>query len=494
MNLDSYCEIVYQLVRSAFKSRSAASSKTEGASAQKVVMRFSSGLRFAVATVAAGAVVLSSVDAGAETPGEPSPALRRMRASECVELALRDNVDVRTSNEEVAASEAERAGVRGQLGPKLHADAAARRWTEAYTIPFSLDPTKPPSAFPVHDAFEWNASVTLTQPLTGLVAILEAYKVRDLGVDIATIRRDVARRDAAFHVVESYYRLLQGEQLMVVAKTSVEQLEGQLRQANSFHANGVVSQNDVLRAQLAVANAQQRVIQLGARVSLERSRLAILMGMPPDALIDAQPPGSEQLPRRDAETLAQAEQAAEVQRVELVELDKHIEQAHREARLAWLKIVPRVSAVGAYLHTEGSPFTQKNAAYVGAVASWDVWDWGTTSSAIPLANARERQAALARAKVNDQIRLEVRQAFIDIATASEAAAVSQASVAQAGENFRLVTKRYEANAATSFDVVDAEGLLTQARGQLQTAFYDHAVARAALRRAMGATPESIGRE
>jgi outer membrane protein TolC len=415
-----------------------------------------------------------------------------MGVAECVDVALHHNVDVLTSNEEVTATEAERAAVRGQLGPKLRADASARRWTEAYTIPFSLDPTKPPSAFPVHDAFEWNATVTLTQPITGLFAILDAYKIRDLGVDIATIRRDVARRDAAYHVVESYYRLAQAGQLTGVAKASVDALQGQLRQANSFHENGVVSQNDVLRAQLAVANAQQRVIQLGARVSLERSRLAVLMGMPPDAMIDAQPLAGDQ-PPADAETLAQDEQAAEVQRIELVELDKHVEQAHRAAGLAWHNLVPQVSAVGAYLHTEGSPFTQKNSAYVGAVASWDVWDWGATSSAIPLAKARARQAALARAKVSDQIRLEVRQAYVDVASAAQAGAVAKASVAQAEENFRLVTKRYEANAATSFDVVDAEGLLTQARGQLETALYDHAVARAALRRAMGAAPESLAR-
>jgi outer membrane protein TolC len=95
--------------------------------------------------------------------------------------------------------------------------------------------------------------------------------------------------------------------------------------------------------------------------------------------------------------------------------------------------------------------------------------------------------------VSDQIRLDVRQAYVDVASAAQAGAVAKASVAQAEENFRLVTKRYEANAATSFDVVDAEGLLTQARGQLETALYDHAVARAALRRAMGAAPESLAR-
>ncbi len=424
-------------------------------------------------------------------PGAHAQDVRRLRLSECVDIALKRNVEVQSANEGIAVEESRRSGARGQIGPRLRVDASAREWTEPYNIPFSLDPTKPPAAFPVHDQFEWNATVTLTQPLTGLFAIVDAYKVRGLGVDIATIEREVARRDTAYRVVESYYRLLQAERLAEVAAASVEQLTTQLKQSTSFHDNGVVSKDDVLRAQLAVANAQQRSIQVRARVSLEQARLGVLLGLPPDAAVDAQPLGADRPAARDAVTLVQAEKNADVQRIELTEIDKRIEIANREVKLAYLKLAPQVSAVGAYIHNEGSLFSQVNSAYVGAVATWDVWDWGTTSSGISEAKARTRQAALARTRLSDQIRLEVRKAYLDLTSATEAMTVAQASVASAEENFRLVKKRYDASAATSFDVVDAEGLLTQARGQMQTAVYDQVIARAALRRAMGESAEKL---
>ena len=62
---------------------------------------------------------------------------------------------------------------------------------------------------------------------------------------------------------------------------------------------------------------------------------------------------------------------------------------------------------------------------------------------------------------------------------------SRTAVSQAEENFRIVTRKFEAAAATSFDVVDAEALVTQARGQVETALYDLLIARAALSRATG---------
>ncbi len=413
-----------------------------------------------------------------------------MRLDECVDLALRNNVEVQSAGEEVNASEAQLAGSRGRIGPSIRVDAYAREWDRPFNIPFG------PTNFPVRDQFEWNATVSASQPITGLFAIIDAYKIRNLGVDVANIRRESTRRQTAFSVIQSYYHLIQAERLVDVAVASVEQLQAQLKQSNSFHANGVVSQDDVLRAQLAVANAQQRLIQMRSRVSLEQARLAVLVGQP-DLAIDPQPiPASaeQQQPQSVALTLDQAQKNAETQRIELVEVDKRLEQAEKEVRVAYLKLAPQVNIVGAYIHNEGSQFQQTNSAYVGAAASWDVWDWGTNTSAISEAKARARQASLGRTRISDQIRLEVRQAYLELTAATEAMVVAQASVASAEENFRLVKKRYEASAATSFDVIDAEALLTQSRGQMQTALYDQLVARAALRRAMGTTAEKLARD
>jgi outer membrane protein len=412
------------------------------------------------------------------------PQFQRMTLEQCVTAALGRNVDVLTAADEVTIAESRRAGIRGEFGPKVHVDGSYQRWNEAYVF----------DNFPIHDTTAWNVTASVTQPITGLFAIYDAYKVRDLGVDVAGVRREVTRRETALRVTESYYRLLQAERLSEVAVASVDQLEAQLRQANSFHTNGIVSRDDVLRAELAVANAQQRLIQSRARVTLERAHLSVLMGMPPDSPIDAQPLPADRVPSREAVSLEQAEAAAEARRVELREVDRRIAQSTHDTRLAYLKLAPQVSVVGAYIHNEGSLFSQVNAGYVGGVASWDVWDWGTTTSGISEAKARAHQARLARSKVDDQIRLEVRRAFVGVGTAGEAMEVAKASVASADENFRLVKKRYEANAATSFDVVDAEGLLTQARGQMQTALYDFVIARAALRGATGDAAEALARE
>ena len=320
---------------------------------------------------------------------------------------------------------------------------------------------------------------------TGCWSIYDQYRVQELGVDVAGLKRKVTRREIAFQVTQAYYRLLEAQRLAEVAQSSVTQLEAQRREAQSLFDNGVIGKNDLLRATLALANAQQRSIQMRGNVVLARGQLDTIMGQPAGTVFEPVPFTGEPPPVEEP-SVESAEVRASAQRLEIREIDRSIEQADHVVSAAKQKLIPQVSAIGNYTHFVGSQFQQEDAAYVGVFASWDVWDWGTTTSGIKSANVRLEQARIARKKIDDQVRLEAREAFVNAETAREALGVARTAVSQAEENFRIVTKKFENAAATSFDVVDAESLLTQARGQVETALYDYLIAKAALERATGA--------
>jgi outer membrane protein len=427
------------------------------------------------------AIVLDGRRAAAQPA--PAPGARPMALADCVAAAIRDNPDAQSSEYEVRGAEAQRAEVRGAFGPKVHVDANVQQWNSAFNIPFTLMPGTVTN-FPVRDAFTWTAGVSLIQPLSQLLPIYDQYKIKEFGVDVAAIRRAATRRDVAFHTIESYYRLLEAMRLSEVAEASVVELDSAQRQAQSQFDNGVIAKNDLLRAVLALAGARQRAIQARGQVVMSRGQLAAVMGRPTDeglepAPFTGDPPSTGEIPLETAEGRAVA------QRLELRELNRRIDEAQSGVSFAQRKLFPAINAVGNYTHTSGSPFQQADAAYVGLFASWDLWDWGTTLGGIHEADAKLHQAILAKKKLENDVRLEARQAFVNAESAREALAVARTSVSQAEENYRIVTKKFENNAATSFDVVDAEGLLTQARGQVQETLYDYLIACAALQRATG---------
>jgi outer membrane protein len=422
----------------------------------------------------AAALVLLSAPAAAET--------RVMTLDDCVALAARKNPDVVTSELDVTGAEASRAQVRGEFFPKVRAEGNVTQWDRPFDIDFGG------AKFRVRDAFTWTGIVSVVQPLSGLFAIYDAYHARDLGVDVARLRRDVAKRDVAFHVAEAYVQVLEAGRLAEIAGASVAQLEAQRRQAESLYTNGVIGKNDLLRAELALASARERAIDAQGQLVIAQGRLGTLVGLSTDAAITPAPLAGDPPPPEEA-TLGGAEAHALAQRLELHELDARIEQSDARVRLAGARLFPEISAVGNYTHFVGSEFQQRDAAYAGVNASWNVWDWGTTWNGIEEAKARRQQAEVLKTKVKDELRLEARQAFVRVEVARTALAVARTAVGQAEENYRIVTKRFAANTATSFDVVDAEALLTQSRARVETALYGYHAARFALQRAVGdATP------
>src|SRR5581483_2589538 len=70
--------------------------------------------------VAALAVVLVwGRDARSVVPDAVDGGQRTMRVQDCVSLALRQNVDVLTADEEIQVAQAQRSGTRGRFAPKV---------------------------------------------------------------------------------------------------------------------------------------------------------------------------------------------------------------------------------------------------------------------------------------------------------------------------------------------------------------------------------------
>jgi outer membrane protein TolC len=420
---------------------------------------------------------------------------------QCVSIALKESPEVTGVNFEVEAAVAKKNAARGGYSPRLKLDAGVQRWDKEMSAPlfgllynectncqWATNPkTHQPSLFdPIsfRPQWTWSVGVTLAQPIGALWTVREANVLTSLGIDVAEIKRKTARRDVAFQVTEAYYRLLQAKSMAAVAEKSVEQVTAQVKRAHTFFDRGAVAKNDVLRAELGLSASQQRLIQANGMVSLARGRLATLMGRSPDMEIDIVDVSGEPLVLPLA-PVGQAEERAAETRFELKEIAKRLEQADAGVRMAKSKFVPQVNAVANYTRQTASLLGLPKAWFVGATASWDIWEGGSTYYGIDESKAQLAQAVEARRKAEDMIRLDARNAHVGVTTAAEALEVAKHAVEAAEENFRIEQKRYESTSNTSFDVLDAETQLTTARGQHQAALYDLIVAKANLDRAMG---------
>ena len=414
---------------------------------------------------------------------------------QCVAIALKENPEVAGANYEVEAAVAKKNSARGGYSPRLKMDAGFQRWDSEFSAPlFGMVAQACSEAYCNHDILNapfvlrpqwtWSVGVTAAQPIGALWTVREANVLTKLGIDVAEIKRKSARRDVAFQVTEGYYRLLQAKALAAVAEKSVEQVTAQVKRARTFFERGAVAKNDVLRAELGLAAAQQRLIQANGMVSLASGRLATIMGRSPDMEVNAVDITGEPIALPSV-PVNQAEQRAVDTRFELKEISASIDQATTGVRMAKSKMIPQVNAVANYTRQTSSLLGLPKSWFIGATASWDIWEGGSTYYGIDESKAQLAQAIEARRKAEDMIRLDARNAHVGVTTSAEALDVSNHAVEQAEENFRIEQKRYESTSNTSFDVLDAETQLTTARGQHQAATYDLIIAKSNLDRAMG---------
>ncbi|HEX7505806.1 MAG TPA: TolC family protein [Polyangia bacterium] len=431
----------------------------------------------------AGTATLAPLTARAES----------LSLDQCVAIALKESPEMASANYEIDAAIAKKNVARGGYSPRLKMDAGVQRWDSEFAMPLfagvaqacpSCDQQSLMTPFTLRPQWTWSVGVTLAQPIAALWTVREANVLTKLGVDIAEIKRKSARRDVAFQVTEAYYRLLQAKSMAAVAEKSVEQVAAQVKRARTFFERGAVARNDVLRAELGLAASQQRLIQAKGMVSLAGGRLATIMGRSPDTEIEPADIAGE-LTARPLVPVARAEEQAVETRFEIKEIAAHIEQGNAGVRMAKSKMVPQVNAVANYTRASASLVGLPKSWFIGATASWDIWEGGSTYYGIDESKAQLAQAVAARRKAEDAIRLDARNAHVGVTTSAEAIGVAKQAVEQAEENFRIEQKRYESTSNTSFDVLDAETQLTTARGQHQAALYDLILAQANLDRAMG---------
>jgi outer membrane protein TolC len=174
-----------------------------------------------------------------------------------------------------------RRSARGRFGPVVRLDANLLRWNAPFSLPLDIPvpaPLGPLSVppIPVRSATTAQLSATVVQPLTGLWTVYQGHRALSLGEDAARHEERATRADVVLAVAEAYVQALEAEGMSRLAADQVRTIEAHVERARQFHENELITRNDVLVAEVRLAEA--RVLQLqaaaGARPRESASRFS----------------------------------------------------------------------------------------------------------------------------------------------------------------------------------------------------------------------------
>jgi outer membrane protein TolC len=400
-----------------------------------------------------------------------------------IDLALAKNPEIAAAKESVATAEAKTSGSKQHRFATLGVVSQLNYWREPYALDFGGQ------SFVLHEQRTTTTVVSLSQPLTGLGYLTLLIDSQEHETEANKREYDRTRLDVAYRTADAYIQLLEARARADVAHRSVADIQSGLDRAQQLRAADTYTDIDVLRFQSAKAAADQTALKADTAIQTALATLTNEIGLPDGAAIEI----GDDLPASPpplALTLEQAQARAIATRPELGAARERITAADYARKGAYRGYVPDIRAVAAWNHFTGvQPFQPENEEYVGLTANWTVWDWGTTHEAVIEAEHTKARATIAATALADHVKLDVRKRWLDAKTTFDSLAVAQTQQQTAEEAYRLQKVKFDAAAATTTDVLDAEIDVARARLGFAVARYDYYLALVGLARSVGDLPK-----
>ena len=332
----------------------------------------------------------------------------------------------------------------------------------------------------VQDDVFFNARLTAIWPIFTGLKIYSAYDAAKENVNAKKAAFDMAQNTILMDVATKYFTLRLAEELTVLRESTKKNLEEHLTRSKKLEEGGQISKAERLRAEVALAEAENALEDSYRDQTLARLALASLLHT--DTNITAITP------------VMAPEQTYGMEEFKQLAMDRHpgLRQLRTERKrsqdavsAARADYFPTV-ALFAYkeLYTRDLTLLEPDWA-VGAKMQWDLFKGGETRSKVSNAKALDRSLSSMEEQTMDNIGLLVEKRWREMEHAKSRLESLKKTRELAEEAHRSQTLAYEAGLATGLDVVDAELALSRLQVADLKAHYDAVVAWLGLLEASG---------
>jgi outer membrane protein TolC len=404
--------------------------------------------------------------------------------------ALKNNYQVKIRKERVDEARFVKEQARADFFPKLSTNYSYIRLDQATVspaVPLGLPGLAiPERAVNTKDNYQWRTSVR--QPVFTGFALLSTYELTRLGIDRSEWELEQEKLNLILAVKDAYFNILRADIAVNVVRMEMEALQSHLEVARNFYEVGIIPVNDLLKAEVELANAVQNLVRAQNSARNVRAFFNNILARPTHLPVDVEDISAYQPLLFNLEG---ALDKALLHRPEIKLVNIALLQADQQIRLAGSRYYPEVSVFADYikegdtLGVSGSEFHEDERWQAGGLLTWTFWEWGKTKNAVREKMSERLQLLETRENVLHNISLELIQAGLELDQADKNIPTTRKAVEQAEENLRVTQERYKAQVTTTTEVLDAQALLTRARTNYYNALIDHHLAKARLQRAMG---------
>jgi outer membrane protein len=404
-----------------------------------------------------------------------------------IQTGLQNSKRINSAKMKIRGADAKVSEINSSRLPSLSFNAT---YTRVSNIdPFSISTPFGDFDFTKNINNNYNFKLSLQQPIFTGFKLKSAYDIAEYNSMAVKEEYSQTEQDLILDIKTAYWNLYKANKIKKVVDENVEEMKAHLKDAENLFNQGLATNSDLLKVKVQLAEAQLRQIDAQNAVKLAMTNLSNIIELPLTTEIEV----SQDLPEETdgIDSLEALKVMAWDNRPELKAMLYRVKASGTGIDYAQSGWFPQVYLVGNYNYS--NPNTRyfpveekfKDSWDVSVSLSFDLWNWNKTGNQTTQAEADFEQAKDGYKILKDAVTLQVTQNYLTLEQAKEKLVVSQTSVEQAEENYRVASELFKQGLMTNSDLLDVEVALLQTKTNNVQTIVDYEIAKANLERATG---------
>lgn len=333
-----------------------------------------------------------------------------------------------------------------------------------------------------------NLNIVATQPIFMGGKIRAGKRFATAELDYASAELSKTENEITKETIERYFGVVLLQQVVKVRQNVVEGMKHHERDAERAIEIGVIPSHELLRAKVAVANAERDLIDDQNKLELARLGLKYSIGLPKDIDVTVTDSLVFKLVSGELDNL---KKTAEAQQPVFKMIDQKRLMVEQKHSLEMSEFLPQIAAWGQYNAFNTNYPVTLPPFMVGVQAHINLFHGVQKFNKLKSTKYLAQQVEMADKYVHEQVNLWVDKSWREMINKRERYLKMEPTVELAKKNLEINEKRFKEGLSKSIDVIDARLLYEGAEVERLKSLYDYYIALSNLYLATGNAQKAV---
>jgi outer membrane protein TolC len=397
--------------------------------------------------------------------------------NDCIEVALANNLNVRSSEIQQRIAKLERKVAFSNFLPTVNLNYQYTRWNKQPKVKFSSSVTA------MHDQrvreITWQIQMNIFDPSTWFL-----YAMHQRGEEITEIVTKYIRQMTVLEVTVNYYHCLSLKQIEHALQSQLNAAVALEKEISNLYEEGMVTQWQAEQAKVLVLDKDTTLGSVQYAIKQAEADLLVSMGLSPLADISLDIEQSLEVPDRPLEDLITD---ALISSPQLYIADRNIAIEKEKVKIALAGFLPRLVGFANRTHSSDSFLLYDNFWTYGLAGTMSVFNGFATINEYKAAKERRKDAFIEREQQTLVLMLEVAKAYLNLEDAKRQSLLAQKAFNASSMHLNEVQEKWREGLADSSKMLDVMAQRDAAQTELTNSHFQLQVSIATLYNVMGVT-------